>query len=312
MWALFILQIKSFFKSAGSIFTFVLPLALLIILGYTIPASWIIPSVVSIGILSTALFQFGTSLEEVKRTAFMKSVGLTRLNKLTTFLTFLIFTLIVTLIGIGWILFWSWFLTTPVPFLSEDWGALAAGIPPLLTQLHWEDVMWGSLIYSWAINITLSFAMAFLFLSITKTSESYNFLSIGYVFAVLFLGGVLLPDFLVKLSGENWIQYGYYVVPHYYINTFSIATFGGGIGDKIEPLVRFLDQVINGLPESVGNNILDGIENTLGINVDSILNYPGFQAPWDLSTSLGVAKVFAPLGFIVLFVGIGTYTFRWG
>ncbi len=305
MWALFILQTKSFFKSAGSIFTFVLPLLLLLILGYTVPAGWIIPSVISIGILSTALFQFGTSLEEIKRTAFMKQVGLTKLTKFTTFVTFLIFTIIVTLLGIAWILFWSWFLTTPVPFLSEDWGSLVEFMPPLLTKLRWEYVLWWSVLYSWIINITLSFAMAFFFLSITKTSESYNFLSIGYIFVVLFLGGVVLPDFIVKLGeGAEWIDWGYYMTPHYYINSFSISAFGGGISGATQgyPAIgSLLGDVIEILNQNGDNDVLNALSN-----------YPGFQGPWSLETPKNVAIIFAPLGFIVLFAGAGTMLFKWG
>ncbi len=312
MWALFILQTKSFFKSAGSIFTFVLPLLLLLILGYTVPAGWIVPSVISIGILSTALFQFGTSLEEIKRTAFMKQVGLTKLTKFTTFSTFLIFTILVTLLGIAWVLFWSWFLTTPVPFLSEDWGALVPWLPPFLTQLRWEYVQWWTVFYSWIINITLSFAIAFFFLSITKTSESYNFLSIGYIFIVLFLGGVVLPDFIVKLGeGSDWIKYGYYITPHYYINSFSISAFGGGVVGATQGYESVFGLLLNVI------SLLGEVDSETGLTsgaafVNQILGYAGLQGPWSMEEPILIARIFAPLLFIVVFAGAGTMLFKWG
>ncbi len=300
MRALFILQMKSFFKSAGSVFTFVLPLVLLIILGYTIPSGWIIPSVISIGILSTALFQFGTSLEEIKRTAFMKSVGLTKLNKFTTFITFLLFTLIVTILGIVWLLFWSWFLTVPVQFLAEDWGSLAPSIPPVFTQMHWENVQWGNVVYSWIINITLSFSIAFFFLAISNTSESYNFLSIGYVFVVLFLGGVLLPHFLITLSrpesgNKLWIEYASLVVPHYWMNGFSIPAFGG-ISDQLRPIADFLKNTFRNFdPDSI---------------IGHIINYPALQPVWGTSKEQ-LENIILPLVFTGIFTILGTTFLKW-
>ncbi len=272
MIGLLIQEVKTLFKSPASISILVIPLVLLVGLGYLLPSGWIVPSSITIGIVGAVLLYFGGSIEEIKRTSFMKSISLTRLSKLSFLATKILFSIFVSMIAVLWVLFFSWVFTTwkPVAFLATNFGNLLPheegatvtniirGIP---FDIDWGRVEWFQMLYAGMMTIVIAVSLSFVFVAFAKSSLSFYLMSFGYLLAMILFGGVVMPGFLIS-SDNSWFKNLYYLVPNYYTNNVMAYSFSGGIGPS---LVNSISDTLEG----VGNGIADtSIAHLLTMHID--------------------------------------------
>lgn len=253
MVGLLIQEFKTLIKSPASISILVIPLVLLVGLGYLLPSGWIVPSSITIGIVAAVLLYFGGSIEEIKRTSFMKSVSLTRLSKFTFLATKILFAMIVSMISVLWVLFFSWIFTeTPLAFLAVDFSNLLGntdGVMKVISEvpfkIHWDMVQWAKMLYSGIITIVVAVSLSFVFVAFAKSSLSFYLMSFGYLLAMILFGGVVMPGFLISES-NSWFKNLYYLVPNYYTNNIMSNAFSGGIlNSVINPLTNVIDDFAN-------------------------------------------------------------------
>ncbi len=228
-------EFKTLIKSPASISILVIPLVLLVGLGYLLPSGWIVPSSITIGIVAAVLLYFGGSIEEIKRTSFMKSISLTRLSKLSFLATKILFAMVVSMISVMWVLFFSWvFTSTSIAFLATDFSNLLVNtngpsqvIANLPFEIEWSNVDWLMMIYAGIITIVVAVSLSFVFVAFAKSSLSFYLMSFGYLLAMILFGGVVMPGFLISEENE-WFKTLYYFVPNYYTNNVMANSFSDG------------------------------------------------------------------------------------
>ncbi len=269
MWGLLVQETKTLFKSPASISILVIPLVLLVGLGYLLPSGWIVPSSITIGIVGAVLLYFGGSIEEIKRTSFMKSISLTRLSKFSFLATKILFSVFVSMIAVLWVLLFSWIFTTVpgINFLATDFSHLlpyddegsAMNLVRILPfHIQWQEVQWAKMLYAGVITIVIAVSLSFVFVAFAKSSLSFYLMSFGYLLAMILFGGVVMPSFLI--SGDNdWFKSLYYFVPNFYTNNVMAEAFSGGMANSL------VDSVTNDILPSIVNSDLIGI---LTINLD--------------------------------------------
>ncbi len=238
MLGLLIQEVKTLFKSPASISILVIPLVLLVGLGYLLPSGWIVPSSITIGIVGAVLLYFGGSLEEIKRTSFMKSISLTKLSKFSFLATKILFSIFVSMIAVLWVLFFSWVFTSvdAISFLATDFGNLLpadqGGVTDVLRilpfDIDWTRVQWFQMLYAGMMTIVIAVSLSFIFVAFAKSSLSFYLMSFGYLLAMILFGGVVMPGFLIS-SDNSWFKSLYYLIPNYYTNNVMAYSFSGGV-----------------------------------------------------------------------------------
>ncbi len=269
MVGLLIQEFKTLIKSPASISILIIPLVLLVGLGYLLPAGWIVPSSITIGIVAAVLLYFGGSIEEIKRTSFMKSVSLTRLSKFSFLATKILFAVFVSMISVLWVLLFSWVFTeTGLAFLATNFGNLLgsaaqdnkgmAVIAKVPFEVHWDKVQWFKMLYAGMITIVVAVSLSFVFVAFSKSSLSFYLMSFGYLLAMILFGGVVMPGFLIS-SENSWFKDLYYIVPNYYTNNMMANAFSGGILNSvavIAPLADLLETIgEGGIYTDIFNNL---------------------------------------------------------
>ncbi len=267
MFGLLAQEFKTLFKSPSSISILIIPLVLLVGLGYLLPSGWIVPSSITIGIVGAVLLYFGGSIEEIKRTSFMKSVSLTRLSKFSFLATKILFSIFVSMIAVIWVLFFSWVFTSvdAVAFLATDFSNLlpeGEGITDVIRvipfNIKWDKVEWITMLYAGMITIIVAVSISFVFVAFAKSSLSFYLMSFGYLLAMILFGGVVMPSFLIS-ADNSWFKSLYYLVPNFYTNNVMAASFGSGLGESVHGLTDKLSQIIGN--ESILNASQGAIDN---------------------------------------------------
>ncbi|NQX83172.1 MAG: hypothetical protein HRS50_00455 [Mycoplasmataceae bacterium] len=274
MKGLLIQEFKTLFKSPASLSILIIPIVLMIGLGYLLPSGWIIPSAITIGIVGTVLLYFGGSIEEIKRTSFMKSISLTRLNKFTFLATKILFSIFISMISVLWVLLFGWFFTEAIPFLAEDFSNLlpadSLGAMDIIRQIpfnvDWTKINWLMMLYSGSITIIVSISIAFVFVTFSKSSLSFYLMSFGYLLAMILFGGVIMPSFLIS-SDNSWFKNLYYLIPNFYTNNVMAQSFGNGLGSTVGNIVNFIDKIVDSDSIYLGI-LLEALDGT----IDSVLS----------------------------------------
>ena len=245
------LEIKIVLKSPSSILIFLIPLGMLVGLGWLMPASLIVPSSITIGIVGAIIFYFGGGLEEMRRTSFIKSVGMTKLNKATFFIIKILVAIFVALLSILFTLMCGWILTDIIPFLATDFSNLMGEDNPINDiidgSIDWTQMDWWTFLYASVITAVIALTLALVIVSFVKTTLAFYLFGIGYIVAMILFGGVIMPQFLTVTS-NNWIEYFYYFIPNFYTNNMLSASFNQteymrGIKEIFDLITPFLGNV---------------------------------------------------------------------
>lgn len=286
MWPYFKTILKQYGKSPFTYISIIFPIAFLFGLGQVVPVSYIYSTIVSISIIMVAFFLFGGTILEIRKTSLIKSISLTRLSKskvlIVNLITALIFTTIIIII-ISLIVF---FLTIgDSNFLATDWSFWSDQKILLLLSgdIYWEDVKWGLYFYSLILGILLAYGLAFLLISLSKSSTTLYLWSFFYLLFFMFGTYTSIPNIFVFGKSKDIPSIEIlldlrYVVPNYYSNqTMQIALSNNATYDFIESLL-----------EEAGLNSETAIEIT-----DVIFNKLGNVQNWDWDNLINDATIFA-------------------
>lgn len=235
--ALFYQEFKNFFKSASTIFIFVIPLILLIGMGFYIPESYIIPSTISLGVVSGILIYFGGNFEELKRTSFLKLIATTKITKLTILIVKVLFAIFISLLIIFVLLFFSWLFSSVFPILATDFGNINESLRFINGELIWSDINWFLFIYAIFMSLAITITLTFVFVSFSKSEFSFYLLSFGYICVLALFGGVVIPTFL--LVHNHWFGFFRYLVPNYYSANFLVAAFNNSLSNRIDSILSY-------------------------------------------------------------------------
>lgn len=286
MWPYFKTILKQYGKSPFTYVSIIFPIAFLFGLGQVVPVSYIYSTIVSISIIMVAFFLFGGTILEIRKTSLIKSISLTRLSKskvlIVNLITALIFTTIIIII-ISLIVF---FLTIGNSnFLATDWSFWSDQKILLLLSgdIYWEDVKWGLYFYSLILGVLLAYGLAFLLISLSKSSTTLYLWSFFYLLFFMFGTYTSIPNIFVFGKSKDIPSIEIlldlrYVVPNYYSNqTMQIALSNDATYNFIESLLEEA-----GLNSETATEITDVIFNKLG-NVQN----------WDWDNLINDATIFA-------------------
>ncbi len=190
----------------------------------------IIGSITTMMIASSALNTFGVSFFEMKESVLLKRIGATEISKPSAILSFVLWGMTSMAMIIGWMYFIV--LIMQIPAIASATGGV------LYIGNLWKDVNVVGLLAGIIETMIAFYAIAFLFVSITPTSSSYQIIATFYYFLVAFLGGGFTPN-----ADRAWMDV---------IGFLSPFGWGSGlIGDSLLGMDIFnLGGYSNGLPNS--------------------------------------------------------------
>ncbi|BDV02233.1 MAG: hypothetical protein HPAVJP_1220 [Candidatus Hepatoplasma vulgare] len=216
---------KQYLRTPYTYIAFLLPILFIVGLGKIIPAGLVIPSAITIGVTISILFLFGGTVQEMRSTSFIKSISITKLSKSSIVLVNMFVASVISIFAIIVILALSYGLDS-AGFFAQDFTAFSPDtevLKYLNSTIIWNEVEWGTFVYAVILTAILSFAIAYLIISFTKTTNSLYIISFIYVFVMILMGGILVPTILSVLTG-SFVQYLNVWVPHYYTNQLMSAS----------------------------------------------------------------------------------------
>ena len=223
MWALYKLQARAYFANIFARVDFITTVIFLMVLGsiasfgisqglggdldpLTESSLWaanisIISSITILMVMNSALYAFGFSFFEMKDSVLLKRIGATNISKSKAIISFLSWGSTTMVFTVAWIGVWVGIFQIP---------GVATGTNGLLYVGGdiWKNVNWGGVVVAILVTSISFYAIAFLFVSISKNSEMYNITTTFYFFFVAFLGGAFTPN-----AGRDWMTYVSYLSP---------------------------------------------------------------------------------------------------
>ncbi|CRX36972.1 / / hypothetical protein / 451731:452933 Reverse [Candidatus Hepatoplasma crinochetorum] len=268
MWHYFKTLLKQYLKSPFTYISIIFPIAFLFGLGQIVPISYIYATTVSITIIMIAFFLFGGTILEIRKTSMIKSMSLTNLSKTRVFsinilISFLFTSIVIFIITI---LVFA-FTLSGIDFLATDWTFWSDQkfLSFLSGDIYWEDVKWGLYIYSLLLGIILAYGLAFLLISLSKSSTTLYLWSFFYLLLFIFGTYTSIPNFFVfgkseDVPGIEFLLDLRYIAPNYYSNqTMTIALSNDATYNFVTDLL-----IDSGLKPEQAQFITDHIFNSLG------------------------------------------------
>lgn len=215
MFSLFKLQLKKTVTSPTIMFPFIMPVIFtLVYIGAGFNSDQEIATAVglliSLTIMQNGIQQYGGNFMNVKETVLIRRIGATKLRKSDVIGAFILVSLVMTMIGIFWILL-LYTMIYDIPLWSSTYS------------FQYGLISWPQFIYGVIAAMLVSFSVGSIFVSYSHSSESYQSKSSIYFFGVALLGGALIPAAL----GVSWMHYVSLIFPNSYVAHFIAASIGG-------------------------------------------------------------------------------------
>ncbi len=216
-----------YLRSPFTYVSFVLPLFLLIGLGWMVPSSFILTFVTSIGIISIIMFLFGGTMLEVRKTSFIKSLSLTNITKTRVIISNILISFVFSFGLFLFMTFLVWLLSTKIDFLATDWSYW--GDQEYLTwikaSIDWENINWLYLMSVFILAIVITYVLIFFVISIIKNFLTLYLFSVFYILSFIFLTWIIVPSILpygryVENNSFSFLLDIKYFVPNYWTNVF--------------------------------------------------------------------------------------------
>ncbi len=274
---LMVLRAKTFIKSPGMVFAFIMPLIYLIILGSVTPnLNQQLGALITMNIMSTIIFSFGQVMAQWKESVVIKRIGATPIKKSQFIITMLMFSFLFVTLSIMWTLGFAAFFEAIGLFGSVTNKETGISIPK---EIYWSHVDFGALILGVIITIALTFGVATIFVSISSSSEIYSTMAMLYYMVSLFGGGLMFTPDMVAGTSAEWLTYLGYILPHSWSAQWIMSSFGG---IRIDPNIS----------SSVESNIL---------------------SPWDFEfdNHIQIPRLVIPLVLAPIYGMIGIKLFSW-
>ncbi len=290
MKSLYKLQAKGWFSNIMNKMDFVMTFMFLVVLGSFISFGFdysnanekaqlsslnitMISSIVLLMVASSSINTFGISFYEMKESVLLKRIGATEITKIQAVGAFVLWGMTSMLMIIGWMAVIVG--VCQIPAVAKLTGGALYVLPDA-----WQNVNWVGVVLAIVITMVSFYAIAFLLVSVSKNSNSYQILSTFYFFLISFLGGAYTPnadilwmDVIGFLSPLGWGR-----------DLMSASMQGVGVG-QIFDFVHGYDVLFNGIDKGTYDSIHSSIEGqTFGqlklLAIGSGLNFPDISN-WD-------------------------------
>ncbi len=212
-----------YIKSPFAYISFLLPILLLIGFGQMIPPTVVFPLMISTGYIVISLFLFGGTLLEIRKTSFIKSISLTKINKSTMLFINILLASILMILMTFFCLILIYFFDL-FNLLVDDWSNWDQEnqiLKLIKGSIIWGNINWILIFYSIFISAFASLSMAFLIISFSKTQQFLYLISFSYILMFWFLSWLVVPSFFaygkIEESGSfNFLIKFRYFIPHYW------------------------------------------------------------------------------------------------
>lgn len=229
MWALFKLQLKTYFKNPAWMMGYIIITLLLSVFAeITIaPYTQSVASVLAISLISIGMMRFAFELMELRKSVIFKRIGSTSITKPQAMFSLFSFS------GFTFSL-----------QLAYAFGLVAIFDTTGYASFDWTLINWGGFFYAIIIGLALSLSLGFFFVAISGGIEQLNMYAMIYFFLASFLGGLFFPGL-----NSDWMTWVGLFIPHTYISNMINDSF---LGQNVFDLTGGY-QVTKALPAEVTN-----------------------------------------------------------
>ncbi len=227
MWVVFKLVNKYFWKGLiGPLFSYVLPLLMLLFLGLTLGSEFFFPGGVAISVLTIGLVFMPQSIFEFKNSSLLKRIGTTPINPSKFLIVIVLFNLLIMASSIIFMFIFSFLVFKDNLYESKIFPP-ADGSP--YVGIGWVDTLksvhWGSFLYSTLLLILLTMIIGLLIASVATSTLFIQGVGITLMMLAFFIAPAVLPVGMV--ASVDAIKYSGYILPFKYPISLMIESFNG-------------------------------------------------------------------------------------
>ncbi len=227
MWVVFKLVNKYFWKGLiGPLFSYILPLLMLLFLGLTLGFEFFFPGGVAISVLTIGLVFMPQSIFEFKNSSLLKRIGTTPINPSKFLIVIVFFNLLIMASSILFMFLFSFLVFKDNLYESRIFPAFD-GSP--YVALGWVDTLkhveWGSFLYSTLLLILLTMIIGLLIASVATSTLFIQGVGITLMMLAFFIAPAVLPVGMV--ASVDAIKYSGYILPFKYPISLMIESFNG-------------------------------------------------------------------------------------
>lgn len=198
----YVLMMRNHFKSSSFYLgNLLIPLLVVVSCGILFPITYSFIWMLFFSSAFSSFAAYGTLFFSIRKSSMMKNIDMTVNESSSLYFSTLavifsvsgiaIIVMLVSLIGLSSI------IIAGHPFLSNQFG-FNNNKPAGVRDVHWEKIWWDMLVYYWASQAILAFAMSFLIEQITTTQKNYFTVVFVYMIGAFFFGGIMSPTVIVE------------------------------------------------------------------------------------------------------------------
>ena len=225
---------KYFWKGyIGPIFSFFVPLLLLIFIGRIVGPTMIVPGAFMIPMISILLIFMPQSIFEFRNSTLLKRIGTTPIKPYKFLLGISIFNIIV--VCVSFLLLFVFSFAIFADSLSDNVTKFEISptktfySPTFVYMIRHAD--WGSYIYSCFLIIIMSVLIGLIIASVAKSTLFIQATGIALMLITFFVGPCILPISLV--GSVDIVKYLGYLVPLKYPISTAIEAFTSGLNNSV-------------------------------------------------------------------------------
>ena len=225
---------KYFWKGyIGPIFSFFVPLLLLVFIGRIVGPTMIVPGAFMIPMISILLIFMPQSIFEFRNSTLLKRIGTTPIKPYKFLLGISIFNIIV--VCVSFLLLFVFSFAIFADSLSDNVTKFEISpmktfySPTFVYMIKHAD--WGSYIYSCFLIIIMSVLIGLIIASVAKSTLFIQATGIALMLITFFVGPCILPISLV--GSVDIVKYLGYLVPLKYPISTAIEAFTSGLNNSV-------------------------------------------------------------------------------
>ncbi len=254
------MSIFFYLKSPFFYITLFVPFLLILGFGEFIPAGALFSTILITSYIIIAMFLFGGIILEIRKTSFIKSISLTKVNKTNFIIVNILITFVSMFFLSNFVILIFFLITNYTNIIATDWSAFGPSAI-LITNLFggnidWNNIRWIQLYYSIFVSIFASIIFSFFLISVIKTKIPLYLFSFFYLILFWIITWFIIPSIvpywrqLQYGSKYDYLIFFRYLLPHYWSGVLmseSLPLFSSGINLNIggESIFVTSDQLFN-------------------------------------------------------------------
>lgn len=226
---------KNFWRGyMGPIFTYLIPIVLMLFLGRIMGPQYLVPSIFLISTLCVLLVFMPQSIFEFKNSTILKRIGSTPIKPIIFLLAIALFNfiLVISSTALMFILSFAIF-SDSLHNITVDKLAI-----PNMTGLMWPEYLymflhanWGDFIYSFLLMLIMCIFFGLFIASIGRSTLFIQSVGISTILIVFFVGPIALP---ISMIGQvDVVRYIGYFIPFKYPIGLAVESFTSTMGHTL-------------------------------------------------------------------------------